>query len=81
MENYSAIKKYKLGLQRWLSQVLGKPEDLSSIPAPTTHTRVRLGEQHAPHTAMPRGRGRAGSQQSTQIVSSGFSERSTGGTR
>lgn len=32
MENYSAIKKYKLGLQRWLSQVLGKPEDLSSIP-------------------------------------------------
>lgn len=32
MENHSAIKKYKLRLQRWLSQVLGKPEDLSSIP-------------------------------------------------
>lgn len=37
MENYSAIKKYKLRLQRWLSQVLGKPEDLSSILAPDPH--------------------------------------------
>lgn len=26
------MEKYKLGLQRWLSQMLGKPEDLSLIP-------------------------------------------------
>lgn len=41
MENYSAIKKYKLGLQRWLSQVLGKPEDFSSIPG--THDPHKSG--------------------------------------
>lgn len=63
MEYYSAIKKYKLGLQRWHKSVRRLPcKHANPIPTPGPHQKLYTGVllSHAPHTVGPEGQKQEG---------------------